>query len=404
MPRKNPSLTIETNYDLQLDNPELEDHAAKKAVERRVLDYDFADKLKYNIVSQWGLDEDKISLEKIKEAKGVNSSSHFIAHNIETDKKFHIKAALHGSGISLGSKFNELAYYMLNGELKVGPRASGFVVNDVLMIATEDLSTRSINNAKNKKISFTDNEKKQYDQELNGEVVVKDERVDQIPARFQDSVHRCATEMVINLCFYADVQHNYGNTGIKHTEKSLGDNANIEIKEKVFIIDFRLSNENDIIKKYAPDGVFRELSKGEETAKYAAKVAKRLDGDRSGEFPKDLFNFDESSEVFKSAIRKLFVDEQTGEANKYQNAVNKSFDYAMKAVPENQYKQHHISTLKFQRGATLYHVNKFLENDKIKEVLQEIKKEIESSKPSPSPKSPELHQQFEVTKEPKGRD
>lgn len=108
----------------------------------------------------------------------------------------------------MGSKFNEIAFYKLNENLKIGPKCDAFVSRiGILMICTEDLNHRSLGNAKGKTISFKDNE---FDKAI----------VDKIPDREQDSVHRCVSEIAINLLSYADVQRNYSNTGFKITKNS----------------------------------------------------------------------------------------------------------------------------------------------------------------------------------------
>ena len=357
MPR--PPLKIDINAEPKLGNASLDDQSAKTAVGRKTIQEDFPDRIRDTLRQKWNIENStQIEISYMPQAKGANSSSHFIVVNKKDNKTYHIKAALHGSGISMGSRFNEAAYYMLNSELKVGPKADAVIVDDVLMIMTEDLSKRKGDGKDRKEVSFEDNDSNR--QELSN-----------IPARQRESVHRCATEIVINLCYYADVQKNLGNTGFKITKAD-------EEKKKPFIVDFRLANENDLISKYANEEGYQEIRRSQKAEEYGIMIGERLHERKTEVLRKDLFNFDEDPEVFKEALKKLFIKEN-GEIGKFQEAVRDSFEKARALVPQDDDRLEHLKVLKFQEGATLSYIDKFLENNQIKDFLRQ------AVKPSPNP-------------------
>ena len=188
-----------------LDSVSIEDHAAKNIIEHN--NEGLSSEIVDWFAQQHKVDRESLKIEKLKSGKGINANYHYIITNDK--KEYHIKPALHGVGLSLGSKFNEIAFYKLNENLKIGPKCDAFVSRiGILMICTEDLKFRSFGNAQGKTISFKDNE---FDKAI----------VAKIPDRDKDNVHRCVSEIAINLLSYADVQRNYSNTGLKLLAKLL---------------------------------------------------------------------------------------------------------------------------------------------------------------------------------------
>jgi hypothetical protein len=368
----NPSeLVLSTSRDsFNLDRVFLGDGEAKREVNREVNKEGFMEELRAAFARLKAIENlNDVQIVKMAEAKGVNNNSHFIATH--GDKKYHIKAALHGMGISLGSKFNEIAHYKLNEKLGIGPRCDGILTpRGVLMIVTEDLSTRSIGAAQGKTITFSDNEERDAEGNIRKKGIAGI-----VPDRHRDNVHRCATEIAINLLFYADVQRNFGNTGFKTTVTESGGEK--IVKQKPFIVDFRLSNTNDLMKKYLDSSeVYREISMGSEVEKYAETIGLKLEGEvESGPIKKDVFEFDESPEVFKDALKKLFLEE-SGEPTKFQRAIRESFGYAKDLVLNSQSRavdnEQHVEALTLREKLTLSHVNDtFLVNPKIIKSLSE---------------------------------
>lgn len=385
-PKKRNNLGLTIDVDLknsyeELSTIEVEDGKAKTIIGSISLKKSFVDNLISLFKEKFDIAHDNIEISRISDQKGVNSSTHFIIHNKESDKKYHIKAALHGSGISLGSKFNEAAFYFLNDELKVGPRAEGIVTKEgMLMIITEDLQSRSIGNSHNQKeISFSDNERRDEDSKK----IKKFEYADQIPERRQENIHRCVTEIVINLCFYADVQHNFANTGFKTAVRKMP-NDQLETKHKPFIIDFRLSNETDLVKKYCKNDFYYEISKNDLITQYSKLIGEAIIGQKRDPLEKDIFNFDEDPAIFQAAVKKLFLDENTGSYNKFNLAIENAFKKASIIIPDNQYKKDHLSVLRFQKGQIENHLSKFLSDENIKNFLEQESKKIIDNKRSPS--------------------
>ena len=353
-----------------LHSANIEDWSAKKLVEKITQKETFREDLVAKFSRIYSTEIDSIKIEKLQGSKGVNADSHFIITHGE--KKYHAKPALHGNGISLGSKFNEITFYKLNEILKIGPRCDGIVSDDgVLMIVTEDLSSRTVGNAQNKTISFADNEKSKG---------VKKDVIEAIPSRHRDNVHRCATEIVINLLFYADVQANYGNTGFKITKKII-DGDSQEIKEKPFIIDFRLSTNEDLHLKY------NEFltNQSDEIKKYAEIIGSHLDsGSAKEEIPVDIFKFKQDDpQIIKDALKKLFLTED-GNLSKFDEAILNAFDYstllAKNSGMSDRDLSDNITSIEIQKQKTILHVKAFLENPKIHNFLEEEGRKIKAEK------------------------
>ena len=272
----------------------------------------------------------------------------------------------------MGSKFNEIAFYKLNENLKIGPKSDAFVSRiGILMICTEDLNFRSVGNAQDKTISFKDNE---------FEIVHQPHIVDAIPTRDRDNVHRFATELAINLLSYADVQRNYSNTGFKITRKIIDDGSE-QLKEKPFIIDFRLSNEGDLFDKY---GDYR-INQLEKIREYAQKIASHLDsGSEKEEIPTDIFKFNqEDPQIIKDALKKLFLTEN-GDITKFDEAISNAFDFAISLAKNSGMSDRNLSdnitNIEIQKQKTILHVNTFLENPKIISFLEEEGRKIKVEK------------------------
>lgn len=352
-----------------LDSVSISDDAAKK-----IIIFNNNQSLVSEIV-EWFAQQNKVEgkslkIKKLESKKGINANYHYI---ITHDKKeYHIKPALHGIGFSLGSKFNEIAFYKLNDNLKIGPKCDAFVSRiGILMICTEDLKFRSVGNAQDKAISFKDNEFKIVDQP---------HIVDAIPTRDRDNVHRFATEIAINLLSYADVQRNYSNTGFKITRK-ITDDGSEQLKEKPFIIDFRLSNEGDLTDKYGDFGI-DQLEKIKE---YADIIASHLNSDpEKKEIPTDIFKFNqEDPQIIKDALKKLFLTEN-GDITKFDEAISDAFDFAISLAKNSGMSDRNLSdnitNIEIQKQKTILHVNTFLENPKIISFLEEEGRKIKAEK------------------------
>ena len=92
-----------------LHSANIEDWSAKKLVEKITQKETFREDLVAKFSRIYSTEIDSIKIEKLQGSKGVNADSHFIITHGE--KKYHAKPALHGNGISLGSKFNEITFY-----------------------------------------------------------------------------------------------------------------------------------------------------------------------------------------------------------------------------------------------------------------------------------------------------
>ena len=361
------SCFVQTEIDVApsraLDSVSIEDHAAKNIIKYN--NEGLSSEIVDWFVQQHKVDRESLKIEKLKSKKGINADYHYI---ITHDKKeYHIKPALHGVGLSLGSKFNEIAFYKLNENLKIGPKSDAFVSRiGILMICTEDLNHRSLGNAQGKTISFKDNE-------------FENAKIKKIPERDRDSVHRFATELAINLLSYADVQRNYSNTGFKITRKITDDGLE-QRKEKPFIIDFRLSNEGDLTDKYE----FYRVDQLEKIKEYADIIASHLNSDpEKKEIPIDIFKFKDDPQIIKDALKKLFLTED-GDLNKFHEAISNAFDFAISLARESRMSERdlsdNITNIEIQKQKTILHVNTFLENPKIISFLEEEGRKIKAEK------------------------
>lgn len=348
-----------------LDSVSISDDAAKK-----IIIFNNNQSLVSEIV-EWFAQQNKVEgkslkIRKLDSKKGINADYHYIITHDE--KEYHVKPALHGIGFSLGLKFNEIAFYKLNESLKIGPKSDAFVSSiGILMICTEDLNYRSLGNAQDKTISFKDNE-------------FEKAKIDEIPERDRDSVHRCVSEIAINLLFYADVQRNYSNTGFKITRKIIDDGSERR-KEKPFIIDFRLSNEGDLCDKY---GDYR-INQLEKIREYAQKIASHLDsGSEKEEIPTDIFKFNqEDPQIIKDALKKLFLTEN-GDITKFDEAISDAFDFAISLAKNSGMSDRNLSdnitNIEIQKQKTILHHKAFLENPIIMNFLEEEGRKIKAEK------------------------
>jgi hypothetical protein len=349
-----------------LDSVSISDEAAKNIImhNKEGLTSEIVDWF----AQQHKVDRESLKIKKLESEKGINADYHYIITHDE--KEYHIKPALHGVGLSLGSKFNEIAFYKLNENLKIGPKCDAFVSHiGILMICTEDLKFRSVGNAQDKTISFQDNE-------------LEKAKIDKIPERDRDSVHRCVSEIAINLLFYADVQHNYSNTGFKITTKTI-DGGLEQRKEKPFIIDFRLSNETDLSDKYPGSDI---IIQSEKIREYAQIIASHLNSDpEKKEIPIDIFKFNqEDPQIIKDALKKLFLTEN-GDITKFDEAISNAFEYSILLAKNSGMSDrdlsHNITNIETQKQKkTTLHVKAFLENPIIKNFLEEEGRKIKAEK------------------------
>ena len=321
---------------------------------------DFMNKLALHFAkTKYIEDASTIKIERPPNIKGYNACSHFIiTHGRES---YHAKSAMHSSEISLGSKFNEIAFYKLNEILKIGPRCNGIVSEDgILMIITEDLKFRKIGDKKNKEIFFVDNQYKKI--------------INTIPTRERDNVHRCVTEIAINLFFYRDVENNHSNTGFKTTKEPSSDGSQA-IKEKPFIIDFTLASSQDLITKYQYDGDKKKI-----ITKYAEEVASFLNDDsQDKKMCIIIFQFNQEPQIIKEALKKLFLKEN-GDMGKIDEAIENAFEYAISLAESSDMTkenlQAHKTVLEFQKAEKLLLIKTFLENGAIKAFLEQESKNI----------------------------
>jgi hypothetical protein len=348
-----------------LDSVSISDEAAKNIImhNKEGLTSEIVDWF----AQQHKVDRESLKIKKLESKKGINADNHYIITH--DGKEYHVKPALHGVGLSLGSKFNEIAFYKLNENLKIGPKCDAFVSDiGILMICTEDLKFRSVGNAQDKTISFKDNEHEKA-------------KIDKIPERDRDSVHRCVSEIAINLLFYADVQHNYSNTGFKITTKTI-DGGLEQRKEKPFIIDFRLSNETDLSDKYPGSDI---IIQSEKIREYAQKIASHLDsGSAKEEIPIDIFKFNqEDPQIIKDALKKLFLTEN-GDITKFDEAISNAFDYSILLAKNSGMSDRdlsgNIANIEIQKQKIILHVKTFLENPKIHNFLEEEGRKIKAEK------------------------
>lgn len=348
-----------------LDSVSISDEAAKNIImhNKEGLTSEIVDWF----AQQHKVDRESLKIKKLESEKGINADYHYIITHDE--KEYHIKPALHGVGLSLGSKFNEIAFYKLNENLKIGPKCDAFVSRiGILMICTEDLKFRSVGNAQDKTISFQDNE-------------LEKAKIGKIPDRDKDNVHRCVSEIAINLLSYADVQRNYSNTGFKITKKIIDDGLE-QIKEKPFIIDFRLSNETDLSNKYPGSDI---IVQSEKIKEYAQIIASHLNSDpEKKEIPIDIFKFKQDDpQIIKDALKKLFLTED-GNLSKFDEAISNAFDYSILLAKNSGMSDRdlsdNITNIETQKQKTILHIKAFLENPKIHNFLEEEGRKIKAEK------------------------
>ena len=224
--------------------------------------------------------------------------------------------------------------------------AIGFVSKDgVVMIFTEDLNFRSLGEeAKGKeftrkKIAFQDNTRFKI-------------KCDTIPERHGENVNRCAIELVIDLFQYKDVQNNLGNTGFKISDE----------KEKPFIIDFTLRDEN-------PVAIGRKEI--ETYAKEFENILVKNEESSNKEFHKNIFAYNRDAEVIKGTLKKLFLDDN-GEIKKFENDIKKSFEEARELLKscememDTSLSEKHANALDTLEKERLEMINIFLENNFIR--------------------------------------
>jgi len=329
-------------------------------------------------IQEWFLQEykaekDSLAIRKLDNQKSFNQDNHYIVTC--GDKEYHVKPAMHGAGNSLGSKFNEMAFYKLNEILKIGSISNGFVTKEgILMICTEDLKFRSLGKAPNKTISFEDNRLSPG---------IKRDIVDNIPIREKDNVHRCVSEIAINLLFYADVRSNYGNTGFKVTRKVI-DEDGIEVKEKPFIIDFKLSSQEELDRKYKASYSFSSMSRPDKVREFAEIIANYLEDDsEKKEIPINIFKFQQDPQIIKEALKKLFLTEN-GDINKFDKAIADAFEFTTSLARKSKMSAKNLSdnlkNIEEIKQKTIINVNAFLENPKILGFLEEEGRKIKEEK------------------------
>jgi len=364
-----------------LERDDIQDTEIKKEVEKIVTKDGFTEEIINFFSKKNHIDPKLVSIDKFN-GPGINAFGHSILTYNEI--KWHTKPALHGTGSSLGSKFNELAFYKIIESLKIGPECDGFVSKDgVLMILTKDLNYRSLGEAmgeevSRKKITFKDN------------LGLKD-KCDDVPERHRENVHRCVTEICITLLSLSDVQRNLGNTGFKKTNRVLEDSTEVE-KFKPFIVDFRLLNTEDATSEKGPFSSLPEVGtfclskhKIKKINEYALELQNILDKKLSNqEFPKNIFAFKKDPSVVQDALTKLFLDEN-GDINKLNKAIEDGFAFAMKKLTESYDSSNilfskHSGVLNALKTEKLEMLKIFLKNDVIRTFLEEAGKKIKEEK------------------------
>jgi len=376
-----------------LEREDIQDTSIMDEIKNRVAKDGFTKEITNFFVKKNKIDPELVSIIKFMGqdsnslAPGINAFGHFIV--TYNEKKWHAKPAIHGPRTSLGSKYNELAFYKINELSKIGPECDGFVSKDgVLMILTEDLSLRSLGEANEREAKGNEFIKKEITFKDN--VGLKDQ-CDTIPERHRENVHRCATEICITLLSLADVQKNLGNTGFKKTIRKLED-LNEEEKFKPFIVDFRLLNREDAASENGPfsslpaDGPFslpkHKIKKIEEYVMELQNILNKKSSDK--EFPKNIFVFKKDPSVVKDALTKLFLDEN-GEINKFNKNIEAGFAFAIEKLREScdisdKNFAKHFTVLNEQKKEKLEMLNIFLKNDVIGTFLEEAGNKIKEEK------------------------
>jgi len=353
----------------KLDNPFglIDDDLAIKLVKEIMNDAEFKIKLKREFARLYCPNEtqlETIAVNKfVSTKKTANQDSHFIIEY--KGKKYHVKPALHGSGISNNCRYNEAAMYFLLDNLGYGPHVESSVINDVLIIFSEDLSDRSSQNKPYKTTSFQDN--------------IQTNLLQTIPERQKDNIDRCIIELLINLLCLADLKDNLGNSGVKTS--AIIDGA---LKQKPFIVDFTIMSDTEISRRASPnnceEGSFfpdpnsKMASKVDSATIYADKIASYLDG-KEKDFEFSLFSFKANHDVFQQAIKKLFFDKDI------KQSIKSSFIKARAIVAQDDLaeKERNIEELNKQEKILLRCIDAFLGHKAI-DLL--IKKEFSTQQDS----------------------
>jgi|TARA_Y100000389_G_scaffold205147_1_gene264146 hypothetical protein len=293
---------------------------------------------------------DTINIYKFESTKKTaNRDCHFIIEYKE--KKYHAKPALHGSGVSNNCRYNEAAMYFLLDNLGYGPHAQSSVINNVLVIFSEDLSCRSRHDKTFKKTSFEDNNQNNL--------------LKTIPETQKDNIHRCAIELIMKLFCLGDLENNLGNSGFETLTKE--DNTK---EQKPVILDFTILNETAISRRASPDnceaGIFfpdpnyNMVSKVDSARIYADIIASYLDKNQE-DFPDALFSFTATGDIFQQAIKMLFFDKNIKEQIKI------SFGKARSIVTGSDFTENdnNIKELNKKEEILLQCIDAFLDNKSI---------------------------------------
>lgn len=326
----------------------IDDSLAIKLVKEIMNDAKFKIKLKHEFVGLYCPNETQlknIAVNKFESTKKTaNQDSHFIIEY--KGKKYHAKPALHGSGISNNCRYNEAAMYFLLDNLGYGPHVESSVINDVLIIFSEDLSDRSSQNKPYKTTSFQDN--------------IQENLLQTIPKRQKDNIDRCIIELLINLLCLGDLEKNLGNSGVKTSAIKDG-----TLKQKPFIVDFTIMSDTEISKRaspnnceegsFFPDPNFDKVSKVDSAKIYADKIASYLDS-KEKDFAYSLFSFKANHDVFQQAIKKLFLDKGI------KQSITSSFTKAKNIVAQDDLaeKERNIEELNKQEKILLDCIDAFL--------------------------------------------
>ncbi|MBM3590237.1 MAG: hypothetical protein FJX30_02525 [Alphaproteobacteria bacterium] len=319
-PKKHPrrprlSITIQPPESIFLKESVISDDDAKQNIAKICSEEGFMDEIKVLFKKKFKT-ENEVSITKTNDIRGVNSNCHFIINH--NDKEYHIKPALHGIGTSVGSKFNEIFFYKINEELKIGPQCEGILTKDgILMIVTEDLKHRKTNHAKETSYKDSDEESRLS-----------------IPRRNRDSVHRCALEFCVKLFNFFDIKKNYPNTGIKTSI------FNFTRKEKAMIVDFRIANNDDHLDHHFTMETLENINI-KEVDKYFSELDSFL---TSNENPpaQEIFSFKKDPQIYLDALSKLFISDD-GEINRINVAIEKSKNYTLELIKSD---EHHKEELK----------------------------------------------------------
>lgn len=388
----------------------LSDQSALNLVNRAASNPEFINFLKIAFARAYDIKSSNLKIIRFEDfagedSKGVNSLNHFVIEEQEGAKnRHHVKAAFHGKYSDLEARYIEASFYKLNQILRVGPDSNAIMVKDsqsdntILMIVTQDLSQRGA--SVKKEVSFQDNETKEEGRKRKRAIA------DTIPEKsaendryLKENINRCIVEMVMNLCFYCDVINNYGNTGFKITREKLESDYGEKIitKTKPFIIDFKCSVADDIIRKikrFTGKTVFGDLDelKKEYLQHYRQDIGQRIYENIDSSVNKNVINFKEDTEVFQGALKKLFLDKD-GEITKFQNAITESFEFACGLISDDSDKKSsNVKKLDDLKLNTIKQIEFFLADENISKFLeqesQKIKPSTNARSPSPDPKLP----------------